>query len=783
MNKKRKIQIVVGIIFLIALATGGGYFWGKSAGADNKSGIFLEKADANAEETIAVVNLDEGIAKSGAEKTYYADAVIEFPNDAYRYTSLEDARQGIENGNYGAYIIIPADFSQNVESLNATPNQAQIQYQISTKLSGVRQKEVLYQVLTFGENLNTDLSYMYLANILKEFHKAQDATGTVMSNDQKDKAAINEIQAFDLVKMVIVPELQKEENTIPEINIIPYMDTNRGYVQEIETHYKDNIADTKEQLEEMRQGGRVLADALGNLSNKTEEIELSKDENGENLYQSGLGEVGNTIDHYNASLLQTQSDGLHKKENLTFQKEQILAYLKNSVQQYNTQLSGNLSAVLENHKTDMCEAIPELTNEEVSGSNQTQYQVSCREVQGIGAVPILTFDIETEEEEELTKKKECAEEVLKALTAHKNADKKISDILEKCDEDEEFSEKLEECGYQDTEEVLQYLLDGDIEINTNRYYIKAEGDIEQLRQYLLSATDTVLSNGYQIPQYTDYAVDSQGQTISDENGNAVTVSRMLEKYDDFIGEMETALGEIHAIDTQGVTALIENQCVQPLVDRTESVKKAFCQRHNEEKKEIRTYQNMLQSYHPIMDMTNINECMQKMNDNATQFGKDFTENKEAYLQYTDRAYKNAQENTTVLLEHVNEAKEASDQAVTDGLASAKEIKSGTSAQNQSAMSDFSGKLPYTRLGTMEYTQTYEFIANPVHSTEVSDYEEVNVNSNQKADQATGKTGDWKQSKVVRNIVCILSVMITAGIVIGGIRHKKKTKVKLEYMGN
>lgn len=69
---------------------------------------------------VAVVNLDTGIS-DGNTQVYYGEQIINFPNDNFIYTSLEDARNGIEEGRYGAYIIIPSDFSENVESLNTVP--------------------------------------------------------------------------------------------------------------------------------------------------------------------------------------------------------------------------------------------------------------------------------------------------------------------------------------------------------------------------------------------------------------------------------------------------------------------------------------------------------------------------------------------------------------------------------------------------------------------------------------------------------------------------------------
>ena len=44
---------------------------------------------------------------------------------------------------------------------------------------------------------------------------------------------------------------------------------------------------------------------------------------------------------------------------------------------------------------------------------------------------------------------------------------------------------------------------------------------------------------------------------------------------------------------------------------------------------------------------------------------------------------------------------------------AKLVKDSTSEENQKILADFMKKLPYTRLGSMEYTQAYQFIAKPV----------------------------------------------------------------------
>ena len=59
------------------------------------------------------------------------------------------------------------------------------------------------------------------------------------------------------------------------------------------------------------------------------------------------------------------------------------------------------------------------------------------------------------------------------------------------------------------------------------------------------------------------------------------------------------------------------------------------------------------------------------------------------------------------------------------MSEAKNVKAETSRVNQNILKDFSEKLPYTRLGSAEYTQAYQFIAKPVVTEDLStDVKEV-----------------------------------------------------------
>lgn len=83
-----------------------------------------------------------------------------FPTSALSFTSLKEARVELQNNQFEALIIIPPDFSQNVENLNKMQTQIALEFDISELLSGVEQRDILYTVLRLGGILNTNLSYI-----------------------------------------------------------------------------------------------------------------------------------------------------------------------------------------------------------------------------------------------------------------------------------------------------------------------------------------------------------------------------------------------------------------------------------------------------------------------------------------------------------------------------------------------------------------------------------------------------------------------------------------------
>lgn len=282
MNYRR---IVIFLTFMLGAAVYSGTLIrpGKSGGAaEQKIYAASDKREQKESRKIAVVNLDEGV--SGNEgRVNYTEKLSGFPSMDFEYASLEAARTGIETGRYGAYVIIPADFSQNVESINTAPQVSSLEFAVNRSYSGKGQYELLCQVRSYMDSLNDNLSYMYVDNILREFHDAQDGAERVMENDLEDLAAIERIRSQDLVTPVLLPELPEEEMMPDPLDISGYMEQTSASAGELEAVYEKQIQDVQMQIASLGADGSALSERLKNLAGQETELDFMNDGNGGNI--------------------------------------------------------------------------------------------------------------------------------------------------------------------------------------------------------------------------------------------------------------------------------------------------------------------------------------------------------------------------------------------------------------------------------------------------------------------------------------------------------------------
>lgn len=312
MNYKRIVIFFVCMLGAAAFCVPG--ISSERAGNPAKLPVYAADGKREAEESgkIAVVNLDEGIPGNGRQVNY-GERLSRFPSMDFEYASLEAARTGLETGKYGAYIIIPAAFSRNVESINQAPQVSQLEYAVNQSYSGRRQYELLYNVWSYIDSLNNHLSYMYVDNILREFHDAQDGAAQVLENDLRDLETMERVRAQDLVTLVEIPEMPEDEEMPETPDISGYTAQNARLLESLETEYNGSVQDIRRELADLNAGGNALAECLENLAGQAEELDLTVDESGESI-------AGKAEEKLRAEL--------ERQSECTLEKERVMGYLR-----------------------------------------------------------------------------------------------------------------------------------------------------------------------------------------------------------------------------------------------------------------------------------------------------------------------------------------------------------------------------------------------------------------------------------------------------------------------
>lgn len=268
--------------------------------------------------TIAIVNLDEGI-KQGDTVLNYGNSLINTIDTDVRVTGLQDARNGIENGEYSAYLVIPSTFSTNVMTINEKPVTTEITYAVASGLEGEDRDNAIYSVYAIYNSFSSNVSQIYTSTILDEYHDAQDAANTIMSNDTKDMNAFMEIQGNDLIETTTIPELEDVEFNVTELKLDEDYKKNEEYVENIDITYQESLNNANTELDNIRLEvdtvssesktawaqvsalNDILVDYIQNKQLKKEDL-VAGDEAESKKYAEWLTDVSLKIDTYNALL-------------------------------------------------------------------------------------------------------------------------------------------------------------------------------------------------------------------------------------------------------------------------------------------------------------------------------------------------------------------------------------------------------------------------------------------------------------------------------------------------
>ncbi len=167
---------------------------------------------------IAIVNNDEALITEDGTKISYSKPLIneimenkDYNQYTFAIVNNNEAEQGMVNGEYGAVITLPSNFSKTVLSINdVKPQVAKISYQINDNLAENKKVEVTEDVLDIINHFTSNIRYMYIYSALNNVHATQQQLNVLLENMQEINKFTNDLKNFD--------EIGNHKLTMKELN-------------------------------------------------------------------------------------------------------------------------------------------------------------------------------------------------------------------------------------------------------------------------------------------------------------------------------------------------------------------------------------------------------------------------------------------------------------------------------------------------------------------------------------------------------------------------------------
>lgn len=683
--KNRVVKIVLGIL-VIGCCLGGGYYMGNLNSKDDTKPVALlnekklQKEELYDTELIAIVNADEGIKKQD-DVISYSQSLLGTLNVKYETTGLEDAKRGIENGKYSAYMILPGTFSEAVESINGTPQKAVLEYAIAPNLTQDAQAKAIYSVGNAYTTLNNGISELYLSSVLTEVHKVQDAAGNIKENDVRDLKALGEVSGDDLRETIELPELATVEKNIEVLDLVPHYEEEDKLLAEIDKTYQEAWNKGDEEYK--------------NVSSKIGELNQT-------LY--GKGSMHEAIQAFNMHMTPYEYPE-YIDTNPAEQKE---------------------LGVIRDSSIEALEGIPDKLKEIESATKEyiakSKFIIKINkdenDIERWGAA-----DSSASSEEECDGYSVEYEENTYSFYRKKDVDEKLVAL-----ENQHIIEKNNGLAnyYNTISDFQKNPALNDLKENFKKLYSKLEAiepetylpvSDEQWENYIKSVIPAPiyevepninevedlnsiqiknyrLKNQIEEPKFSDVNVDV------DAIRNAMNeMMKVSEAYAQDRGNILNGVNDELQEKDKNIKAQVTN--LRGAYDNTDLKK-------NELDEALLRYTP--QEY---LNQEALGQLEQSLDKNQSKVEEKIENQNKQYESYVEEVYKASEDNTKKQSESIEAGEKASNEKLDTNLANAKSLKQSTYEDNKLMLNDISGVLPYSRLGTQENIMAYRFMTEPL----------------------------------------------------------------------
>lgn len=550
--------------------------------------------------TIAVVNADTGVMIEG-EKRYYASEFMLFPDANFKTTSLIEAEEGLAGGRYAAYIVIPENFSESIESVNGEPVKTRISYALYDDLRQDVEIKVVNDIHNFISNLSTNISYVYVNAILKEVHDVQDDSQMIMHNDVRDREAIEKVQNTDLITEVQYEPLQVVEMELEYMDLSPAYETLEQTIYGLDKTYTDAVTNAQTEFAHLKENGLAMNAQVAEAEQVFAEVDILTDAEGNCVYEEGMESLENAAEEFDMAFFEKK---MTAKKRLGF---------KDGEEDPDPEPEPEPDSEPESNPDPEPEPDPDQEPDQPEEPEKEKKYISKDDLVG-----------------KVNEQINYMEEIAKDLPKPAKADKAIKEL-------------------------------NDLREDIEKYYRNA---IRAVNEIPAPSEITPFTQGI----INDEIQPTLMAEIAYEAGNvANALNTMLGSIDSYVTE----------IDKYDAMSYLDNNAV---MDYQESLHKT------------------------IFDME-----------------EDIMKQDAKYLAYLEEVESVAASNTEMLQESLEASYEQTTETIDEVMTGFRENRETLNELNVSLLDGITKKLPYTRLGTLEFTQVYDFIVQPVVSNDESDY--------------------------------------------------------------
>ncbi len=652
-----------------------GIFWGVGItillGLSCIAGISIEREHQRILElqkehvaTIAVVNMDDGVTVDN-EQVNYASQLISFPGENFTAAGLTDAKNGIENGNYAAYIIIPETFSASVVSIENNPRKVVLEYQYNPNLAETAKMQAMSDVNAFTATLNSNIAYMYVDAVLAEFHRIQDDSSTILANDNAELERLENVDAALLIEEADHVEETVVDNDIQPVELSPYTAQNDSLLDSMLLRYMEAVQRAQNDfaaIQETRNGVDAAADEFFSVYNS---VVYDTNEEQADILSEGRTSLSEAVGIYNQNA-DTQREEVENliaevnDENERIANEQldeILAGINTDRAALQDAVQKDLDKSLESYRTDMESWLEEIVidsyNLGYEEAQQGELSVSDNAVVGSELVAYIDG------------LKETLRSKINKITINWNS----LDI------------RLPESGG-----------------NTEKPEDADSGNAEE-------------------PENADSGAGA-GTTGDENDPPDLNMEYRISLPEDRSGTVDGILDLFRLeYDPDEVNNVIQT-C---FVDRLQDVHQGQMARLDEAEKilvqNMDDYEYKLENYDPMSYVrdADLGTYIDSIEDNARGMMDVVEQNNSEYRTYAAEVYDTTSEHTSQLIDSLNAANTQTTTNIESCIDELKLSRLEINSQNVNMLEEFTEVLPYTRVGSQGNTEVYDYIVNPVVS--------------------------------------------------------------------